>query len=250
MNFAIYSVESEKHTVNEDFVIADEQSGIYIVCDGMGGHAAGEYASSQTGKFLLGFLKEYLTEGLEQSEVVEVLAEAVERVNQYIYDLSRQDAAYYGMGTTALVAFIRGERLFICHVGDSRAYAVDNAAATLLTHDQSYVQKLVDEGQITIEQARVHPKKNIVLQAVGGDEMLRPELLVLEYKKDQVLLLCSDGISDVLLEEDIYDTVSVATSCQAAAKQLVEKALLKGSQDDSSAVIIGELPLKNSKVNV
>ncbi len=250
MNFAIYSVEGEKRVTNEDFVIADAKNGIFIVCDGMGGHAAGEYASSQTGKFLLDYLLKHLNGDLTQSQIVDVLEKAVEKVNQYIYDLSRQNVDYKGMGTTALVVIIKAEHLYICHVGDSRAYAIDRYRAKLLTHDQSYVQKLVDEGQITREQARAHPKKNIVLQAVGGDEILTPELLVLEYDKEQVLLLCSDGISDVLTESDIYDTVSVSENCQEAAKRLVEEAFSRGSQDDSSAVVIGHLPLNNNKVSL
>ncbi len=250
MKFAIYSAEGAKHTTNEDFVIVDQTNNIFIVCDGMGGHAAGEYASSQTGKFLLDFLNENLTDNSEQSEIIDLLARAVQVANQHVYDLSRQDAAYFGMGTTALVAIIRVDKLYICHIGDSRAYVVDSERATLLTRDQSYVQKLVDEGQITAEQARLHPKKNIVLQAVGGDEILRPELLVLDYNEDQVLLLCSDGVSDVLTEEDIYHVVKRADSCQTAAKNLVEQAFNKGSKDDSSAVVIGRFPLNNSQVNV
>ncbi len=250
MNFGIYSAEGEKRGTNEDFVIADQANGIFIVCDGMGGHAAGEYASAQTGKYLLDFLNRHLDDSMSQVQISDVLIEAFDQVNHYVYDLSCQNTSYQGMGTTALVALFKKEQLYICHVGDSRAYAINSERTELLTHDHSYVQKLVDEGQITIDQARLHPKKNIVLQAVGGDETLVPELLILEYDDRQVLLLCSDGVSDVMTKDDIYRTVGAANSCQEAAQLVVEKAFEMGSKDDSSAIVIGRLPLKSGKVNL
>ncbi len=249
MKYGIYSAEGDRRTINEDFAIADHKLGLFIVCDGMGGHAAGEYASLQAGNFLLQLLSEKLTPELTEREVLGVLSTAIDRVNQHIYALSQEDSAYNEMGTTAVIAFLRGERLFICHVGDSRAYLLDDRCAKLLTRDQSYVQKLVEEKQISAEEARVHPKRNIILQAIGSNQKLEPELMVKDYTSNRVVVLCSDGVSDVLTEDDIYSTVIAAQDNQAAAHQLVEMAFSKGSRDDSTAVIIGNLPSKNSKVN-
>ncbi len=248
MKFGIYSAEGDRRITNEDFVIADQEMGLYIVCDGMGGHAAGEYASLQAGNYLLDFLRAELKEDLSEMAVFEILNRAIEAVNRYIYDLSRSDQAYRGMGTTALVAHIAGEQLYICHVGDSRAYLVDDERALLLTRDQSYVQKLVDEGQISEAEARNHPKRNIVLQAVGTNQVLQPELLAFDLAANQVVVLCSDGISDLLTEDDIHQLIGAAGSAQDAAKQLVEKAFAKGSKDDASAIVIGSLPL--DRVNI
>ncbi|PIE76892.1 MAG: hypothetical protein CSA13_02210 [Clostridiales bacterium] len=248
MKFGIYSAEGDRRITNEDFVIADQKLGIYIVCDGMGGHAAGEYASLQAGNYLLDFLRAELSDDLSEMLVFDVLNRAIDGVNRHVYGLSRSDEAYYGMGTTALIAYIAGKQLYICHVGDSRAYLVDDERALLLTRDQSYVQKLVDEGQISEEEARVHPKRNIVLQAVGTNQALQPELLAFDLAANQVVVLCSDGISDALTEEDMYRIIGEAKSAENAAKMLVEKAFLQGSKDDASAIVIGSLPL--NRVNI
>ncbi len=249
MKYGIYTAEGDRRTNNEDFVIADHELGLFIVCDGMGGHAAGEYASLQAGNFLLQLLKEKLTHQLTEREVLNVLTSAIDRVNRHIYALSQEDSAYNDMGTTALMTLFRDRRLFICHVGDSRAYLVDSSGAKLLTRDQSYVQKLVEEGQITAEEARIHPKRNIILQAIGSNQKLDPELLVRDYTSDQVVVLCSDGVSDALTEDDIYNVVMAAQDNQAAARQLVEMAFNKGSRDDSTAVVVGDLALISSRVN-
>ncbi len=243
MSYGIYSVEGAQHATNEDFVIVDEAAGLYVVCDGMGGHAAGEYASLQAGEYLVDFLRAELTGAMSEAAIFDLLTRAVNAANDHVYALSRSDEAYYDMGTTALIAHLANDRLYLCHIGDSRAYLVEETAATLLTCDQSYVQKLVEEGQITAQQARVHPKRNIILQAVGGPEKLQPQLLALDFTADQVLVLCSDGISDVLTESDIHKIVSAAADGQSAAQQLVERAFQQGSKDDSSAIVVGDLPL-------
>ncbi len=248
MKFGIYSQAGKQRTVNEDYVIVDEKLGLYIVCDGMGGHAAGEYASLQAGNYLRDFLRAELSPGLSEMAVLEVMARAIDGVNRHVYGLSRTDRAYYDMGTTALVAYVVDNQLYICHVGDSRAYLVDRKRALLLTRDQSYVQKLVDEGQISEREARVHPKRNIILQAIGTRQQLRPELLAFDLTAEKVVVLCSDGVSDALTEAAIQRVISGAKSVAEAAKLLVENAVLEGSTDDASAIVIAELPL--DKVNL
>lgn len=244
MNFGIYTACGKNHLVNEDFVIAEEVFGIYIVCDGMGGHAAGELASLETAKFILDKLKSQIDKPLktivheQDQQMTELLKNVLNEANDYIYRLSLSDIKYRQMGTTALVAYFASGDIYISHVGDSRAYLVDTEHISRLTKDHSYVQHLVDSGALRPEDAKDHPKRNMITQAIGAKIPVTPQIIKIQLGKDNRLLLCSDGVSGALSERQIHDIMCADSDLQQVAKTLVLSAFQNGGTDDASAIVI------------
>ncbi len=218
------------------------QFGLYIVADGMGGHFAGHEASKRASRLVAAHVLQeiYLPllqekEGAGQRPVQEIMLEAVQQANQEIHNPN----PYKDTGTTLTAAVILGRRLYLAHVGDSRAYLLRDHRLQLLTTDHSYVQRLQDAGQLTPEAAAAHPQRNVLYRAVGQGGELEVDVSTLALPVEGELLLCSDGLWGVVPETILVDILEDdALSLEQKADQLVTQALHHGGHDNITAVVV------------
>lgn len=225
-----YSITGTKHIGNQDgFFISEEKNKpcIYMAADGMGGHAAGDVAA----KTAIDVISEKLNEFSEKSVV-----NAINEANSLILEKSKSSPELEGMGTTVILCIRNGNKIIIAHVGDSRAYVIKKGNVKYITKDHSYVQQLVDSGEITAQDAKTHPMKNIITNAVGVQETVDVDITELKVDKDTVITLCSDGVSNVMTDEHLAE-ISVSNA-DNPAKLLCEEAQKLGSNDDVTAIVI------------
>ncbi|MBQ4556682.1 MAG: Stp1/IreP family PP2C-type Ser/Thr phosphatase [Clostridia bacterium] len=229
--------------LNEDTYLAKEYGDIslFAVFDGMGGAKAGETASAIAREEIEKYFDNFFDDcPRTEPEAIQVaLANAVDRANFMILSVASSDKAYEGMGTTMVAALCVTDKVYIAHIGDSRAYLIDNYGAEQLTRDHSYVQYLVDIGRITPEEARDNPKKNIITRAVGVDKEVSVDVSVLEKEQcvGKTLLLCSDGLSNYLDAETLTKMCKEHSDSEDLAKALVAAANEAGGSDNITAII-------------
>jgi PPM family protein phosphatase len=224
-----------KRERNEDHVLADPRLGLFIVADGMGGHAAGELASSIAVAEIASHIRTHLGRSKVASVVV---AEAIVHANGEIMrnGLPRTDGT--DMGSTVVLGLIRENRLIISHVGDSRAYLITDGAMTQLTHDHSFVADWVRDGRISIQEARSHPSRHGLYSALGVDDEVEFETSEWPWDSYSCLLLCSDGLTEMLTDDRIAAIVNSADSPQDACERLVEEANIMGGADNISVIVV------------
>ncbi|HYN56165.1 MAG TPA: PP2C family serine/threonine-protein phosphatase [Motilibacterales bacterium] len=232
--FLRYAAKSDVGMVRTD----NEDSGyagrtLLVVADGMGGHAAGELASSTA----VATLAELDSEDLPTGDVLTALDDAMltsaERIAQFI----QADPSRAGMGTTLTAVLWRGGRIALIHVGDSRAYLLRDGELSQITHDHTYVQTLIDAGRITAEEARTHPKRNLLLRAIDGTGVPQGETSIREARVGDRYLLCSDGLCGVVTDAAIEAVMAEVSDLTAAVTELVELALAAGAPDNVTAVL-------------
>jgi len=226
-----YAVRSDLGLVrnnNEDSVYAGPR--LLAIADGMGGHAAGEVAS----KIVIGTL-EPLDEDRRMDDLMRSLRDAVVEANHRIADAVQQKSELEGMGTTLTALRFLGSQVGLVHVGDSRAYLMRGNQLTQITHDDTYVQYLVDSGKLTPDEAKDHPRKSVILRALLGSEV-EPDVSIREARPGDRYLLCSDGLSDVVSAETIADTMHIDDP-QECADRLVELALRGGGPDNVTVIV-------------
>jgi serine/threonine protein phosphatase PrpC len=227
-----YTVRSHVGKVregNEDSAYAGSR--LALVADGMGGHAAGEVASAA----VVATLAE-LDEDEAGLDLLEVLAAAVHTANDHLRAMVAADPALEGMGTTLTALLSSGTRLGIAHVGDSRGYLLRDGEFSQLTHDQTLVQRMVDEGRLTEEQAEVHPQRSLLTQALDGRPGVEPDLSVREARRGDRYLLCSDGLSGYVTADVMGQTLGLPDA-EVAADRLIELTLMAGAPDNVTVVI-------------
>jgi protein phosphatase len=224
---------------NEDSVFADPEAGILIVADGMGGHAAGEVASELAVRTISQVLEEGLPPGAaDTQEVIRLLRQSIDQANLAIQARAAQDRALRGMGTTVAIVVSRGEQLCVGHVGDSRVYLIAAGQLQRLTQDHSLVSQMVRAGQITPEQARTHHLRNVITRSLGFDTSAQPDLQVLRWAPGDCLVLCSDGLTNMLADEEIAGTVQEGTADLAATcGRLIALANERGGTDNVSVIV-------------
>ena len=210
---------------------------IYILADGMGGYNGGEIAS----KLAVESTKSYIKNNFKNIEkdkesIIQLLASSIEYANMVVYEKSKEDMELQGMGTTLEICLIYGNKVYIGHIGDSRIYRVRKQFIRKLTQDHSYVQKLVKEGTITKEQALHHPQKNMLTKALGCNAFVEPDVMVKGFLKDDILIMCSDGLSNLVNQETIYEMTS--KNIEKATKDLVNLANDRGGYDNITAIVI------------
>jgi protein phosphatase len=226
-----YAVRSDLGLVrnnNEDSVYAGPR--LLAIADGMGGHAAGEVAS----KIVIGTL-EVLDEDRRIDDLMGSLRDTVVEANHRIADAVKQRKELEGMGTTLTALRFVGSQVGLVHVGDSRAYLLRNNSLTQITHDDTYVQYLVDSGKLTPDEAKDHPRKSVILRALLGTDV-EPDVSIREARGGDRYLLCSDGLSDVVSTETILDTMRIDDP-QECADRLVELALRGGGPDNVTVIV-------------
>ncbi len=210
-----------------------------VVCDGMGGGACGNKASSLATKNILDSMESQLKEELSPTDVKSILRSVIRSANLQIYDEAAAHSECRGMGTTAVAfVYIRGiARAFFVNVGDSRAYLIRGGCLTQITNDHSLVYEMVEKGHITKEEARHHPNRNIITRAIGTDAELHPDTFEIEIQKGDRVLLCSDGLHGMLSEEDILTAVLSSDDVEKAVTELVNCANIAGGSDNITALL-------------
>jgi protein phosphatase len=222
--------------------VRDHQVGprgsLLIVADGMGGAAAGEVASRMAADLVFGHMTTVWPEDPEISanRFAYRMKEAVELANNRIHLHAKEHPEVRGMGTTATVAGVFGSGLYLAQVGDSRGYLVRNGVATQITKDQSLMQRLVEAGELTEEEAEQSERRNIILQALGPDPRVKVDLTFQELRQGDVLVLCSDGLSGQVKKEEIASVISSTPELVEACAKLIETANERGGPDNITAV--------------
>ena len=238
-----------KRRLNEDVFFVDSDAGMYLVADGMGGHAAGEVASRVATDEILRAFREGTNEADEtwpehwdtaRSATANLIVDAIVAGHHQVTMAMNKDADLKGMGTTVVVAVhLPGDgNIVICHVGDSRAYRYRRGRLSLLTNDHSWVHEQVEAGFLTEEAARTHPLKNVVTQALGGNS--EPKVDVLEDKIDEgdIYMLCSDGLNSMLTDAEIAAVLETGGSLDETCGRLISEANERGGNDNISVVLM------------
>ncbi len=239
MKFYAITDIGRKRELNEDYIYTSGQPigalpNLFIVADGMGGHKAGDYASMHTvDRFV-----EVIRELGEEHGVQDAINEAVTAANAYIYQRSRENSNLSGMGTTLVLASCIGNEAIVANIGDSRLYLVNDDAMTQITRDHSLVEEMVTLGGIDREMARNHPDKNIITRAVGVKEKVAADFFEVDLTKGDKLLLCSDGLTNMLRDEEIYQIIQDNKELEQAAKALVDAANENGGRDNIAVVLV------------
>ena len=225
-------------TSNEDSVFLSAESGVFVVADGMGGHAAGEVASAIASELIGGRLC-CLGEGEELEEARSLFLQAFLDAGSEIIRQATEDSARVGMGTTATVLALRPDDNYIVgHIGDSRAYLLRDDNFVRITTDHSWVEEQVERGVISREQAFRHPQSNIITRALGTDPVPPPDLYVGELQAGDRFLLCSDGLTDMVSEDRIGQVLRVMDEPEPAASRLVSEANLAGGIDNVTTLVV------------
>ncbi len=225
---------------NEDYFLIHVQKKLFIVSDGMGGHNAGEVASLNAVQTLNRSLSAKRISEIagDVDRIRDAMVTSLVEANRTVRGLAKGDRGLRGMGCTLVAALIDGNRLHLCHVGDSRAYLSNRSGIRLLTTDHSYVMSLVAEGRLTIEEARESPIKNELTQAVGAMSTIEPDFGTHRLKNRDRLLLCSDGLWDMLSDKVIHGVLREACTAKGACETLVRKANAAGGKDNITAVVV------------
>ena len=210
---------------------------IYILADGMGGYNGGEIAS----KLAVQTVREYIENNFDKiehtkEEILNMIKKSMENANSVVYEESKKDDNLQGMGTTLDVCFIYNNKIYIGHVGDSRVYLIRKEIARKITKDHSYVQQLVEDKKITREEAEHHPKKNMLLKALGCTSYVEPDIRARNIEKDDIFLMCSDGLTNMVEESKMYEVVEQYK--EKAPEILVNLANDAGGYDNITVITI------------
>jgi len=242
-----------KRKSNEDNFCANDTEGLYVVADGMGGHAAGEVASELVTETIEEFIKLTSSDaditwpfGVDEALTMSGnrLKTAIRYANRKLLERIKESAECEGMATTVAAVLLEGDKANIAHVGDSRVYLIRDGAIRLLTSDHSWVNEQVMSGLIDSDQARTHPLRNVVTRALGGKEGLEVDMQVLDLKDGDLLLLCSDGLTSMIEDVEILEVVrSGGDEANDVARRLVEAANSSGGEDNITAIA---LSIRNS----
>lgn len=227
---------------NQDFFLAGElQGGVTwaVVCDGMGGASGGNVASETAAKMISEKLSSGYHPGMNDNSIKHLIVSAVEAANACVYSKSRSDETLAGMGTTAVVVMIKEDTMYLANVGDSRIYVLSRDSICQLTTDHSVVQMMIDNGEITPEEAREHPKKNVITRALGVEDSVRIDYDQQVYNEGETILLCTDGLTNFVSDEDILNNCRDKDS-YSLADILVEAALQNGGGDNVTVVTVSD----------
>lgn len=223
--------------MNQDYYFSSDTAvgnlpNLFIVADGMGGHKAGDYASRYTIERVVASVSRNTGE-----EPIAIMKEAINKANELLVAESREDESKSGMGTTLVIGTIIGNKLFVANIGDSRLYVVGQNMRQI-TRDHSLVDEMVRLGEINADEARVHPDKNIITRAVGTSDHVEADFFEVEITAGDTILLCTDGLTNMVRDDDILDIIKKYDNAQAATMQLVKEANANGGRDNITVMII------------
>ena len=225
---------------NEDyFYISNslDQVQLYILADGMGGYNGGEIASKLTVETAKNYIENNFKDiEKDKDSIIQLLGSSMEYANMVVYEKAKATPELQGMGTTLEICLIYNNKVYIGHVGDSRVYRIRKQFIRKLTQDHSYVQKLVKDGTITKEEAEKHPKKNMLMKALGCNAFVEPDVSVKGFLRDDILLISSDGLTNMVKQEDIFKIAK--GNIEKAPIRLVDLANENGGLDNITVVVI------------
>lgn len=248
INYQAISDVGRKRKGNEDHYLVNADERLFVVADGMGGHAAGEVAS----RIVIEAIDEYVSNSRNGTALSrppgiappvasepERIRQAIEYSNKRVQEATRQRVEYEGMATTVAAVLIDGRTAHVAHVGDSRVYLFRNGSFRQVTKDHSWVNEQVQSGMLTNDQARVHPLRNVVTRALGGHADLAVDLATLDIRDGDVLLLCSDGLTTMVDDEEIGEILDHGRGqLGATAKRLVDEANESGGEDNVTLILL------------
>ncbi|MEY4428685.1 MAG: hypothetical protein RLZZ182_1374 [Pseudomonadota bacterium] len=226
---------------NEDCIATDPASGVAVLADGMGGYNAGEVASQMACDFILGELVRWLNEAARSAsdaDVKRAMDICVDNANRAIFTAANSNATFAGMGTTLVVSVFRPGRALVGHIGDSRAYRFREGTLSQITKDHSLLQEQIDAGILTPEQAAVSANKNLVTRAVGVEDFVLLETRAHDLQADDLVLMCSDGLSDMLNDRQIEDILRLGGSLSDLGQALISAANGAGGRDNIAVVLV------------
>lgn len=206
---------------------------LFLVADGMGGHRAGDFAS----RYLAEHLPEYIRTSKE-NEVIAVLKEAIDRVNLELYDLACEKEELSGMGTTLVAATIKDSILYVANIGDSRLYLIEKSGLRQITRDHSFVEEMVSKGQMERESEEYKQQKNIITRAVGIERLVETDFFEVPLQEDSYVLLCSDGLSNMVDNSSIFRLVLLPGTLHMKVKALTALANQNGGKDNIAVVLV------------
>ena len=226
--------------INEDYFYIsypDDEIQLFILADGMGGYNGGEVAS----KLAITSAKNYILSNFEKNNsdkdtLLDLVKNSSQYANMVVYEKAKENPELSKMGTTLDICLIYQSKAFISHIGDSRIYRIRKDFMRKLTKDHSYVQQLIDEGKITKEESLKHPKKNMLMKALGCTPFIEPDAMIKGFIKEDVILMCSDGLTNMVSEERIKQIIKENPT--DATKLLVQEANDNGGNDNITAIII------------
>lgn len=216
----------------------DSNSLIAVVCDGMGGAKSGNIASSLAADVFVQEVHRSWKGGMDQKRIDQMLWNAVKLANFTVYDQAQQFEEFNGMGTTLVAALIHGRKVTIAHVGDSRAYGINSDGIRQLTKDHSLVQLMLERGELTPDQVRNYPGKNLITRAIGTESTVDCDLTHWEMVRGDSLLLCSDGLSNLMDEQEILFEVVHGVNKQYCCQRLLDIAKKRGAPDNVTSVLV------------
>ncbi len=227
----------ERRRINQDYVFCSDIAigklpNLFIVADGMGGHNAGDYASR--------FCVEYFKQRIEETNLISPIASieaALKETNEMLRSKAQEQIELEGMGTTFVVATIFEKEMYVANIGDSRLYVVGKEM-TQITEDHSLVEAMVRTGELDRNEARVHPNKNIITRAIGANETVEPDFFEVTLEEGDTVLMCSDGLTNMLEDETIGRIIRENDDLEATAEMLVEHANQNGGKDNITIIII------------
>ena len=216
----------------------DRSTLLCVVCDGMGGAKSGNVASALAAEVFAEEIRRCWKYGMESDRVDQMLRNAVKLANFTVYDQAEQFEEFSGMGTTLVAALIREDRATLVNVGDSRVYGINRGGIHLLTKDHSLVQLMVDRGDLTPEVAKSYPGKNLITRAIGTEPVVMCDIFHREVSKGDYLLLCSDGLSNVMDDQEILFEVVHGVNKQHCCQRLLSIAKNRGAPDNVTSVLV------------
>lgn len=228
----------KKRVVNQDNIYVSTTPvgnlpNLFVVADGMGGHRAGDYAS----RYATDAVVESITNNAE-TDIKKIITKAVEDANSLVFKKSEENEDFRGMGTTLVIAAISGDELTVANVGDSRLYLIEGSIIKQLTQDHSLVAEMVRMGQIDEQEARRRPDKNIITRAIGISDVIHADFFKSKVKDNEYVLLCSDGLSNMLEDSEMLSTVTGSDPLEKKTSMLIDLANQKGGKDNISVIII------------
>ena len=209
-----------------------------IVCDGMGGANAGNIASQTAVNIISDYIKRSFMPDMKPNSVKNMILSAVDSANTEILHLANNNPNYEGRGTTAVVALVVSDKAYIAHVGDSRAYLINDNTITQITNDHSMIQSLIENGHLTPEEARFHPKRNIITRAIGIKDTISTDFIDIDLNEG-ILFLCTDGVSNVVTPENILEFVN-NTQLSGVPEEVIKFANNSNSGDNVTVTVVSK----------
>lgn len=225
--------------INQDYYYTSETEkfSLFVLADGMGGYTGGEIASKLATESVVEYINKNFDNNNENKEIIQnLINQAIEYANKIVYEKAKSKEELEFMGTTLEVCLIYKDRAYIGHIGDSRIYRIRQGIMRKLTVDHSYVQTLVKDGTITKEEAAHHPRKNMLMKALGCENLCEPDVMVKGFQEGDVILICSDGLTNMLEEEEIHKLV--IESNENIADDLIQFAKARGGIDNITVIIL------------